>query len=179
MSKRNQNSREQALLDLYAELPRMQCQGLCADSCASMGMTVLEQRVIRVRTGRSLPLAHAGSLCPALTMLRQCSIYEVRPTICRLWGMVPAMRCNYGCTPEGGWLTDAQAYEFLARVAELGGDHEAAEGYRAPFRDDLAPVAGRFLRRLQMERDLSYQRQVKDPRSIHVATPGRIVPKRK
>lgn len=177
MGSRNQHVREQALRDLYAELPRMTCQGLCADSCASFGMTVLEQRVIRNTTGRELPLTHAGSLCPALTMLRQCSIYEVRPMVCRLWGMVPAMRCDYGCTPEGGFLTDAQAYEFLARAAELAGDHEAAEGYRAPFRGYLAPIASRYLRKLQKERDLNHLRQVQAPGTIRVAAPGRIIPK--
>lgn len=166
-----------ALEALYEQLPVVRCQGLCADSCASMGMTVLEQRHIRARTGKSLPLAHAGHLCEALTMLRQCGVYEARPMICRIWGMVAAMRCDYGCVPEGGFLSDAQAYEFLARVFELAGDHDQAEAYRAPFRELPAEQIGRALRGMQKERDLAFLAKSRRPNLVRVGAPGRIVPK--
>ncbi len=166
----------EALEQVYAQLPEMQCQGLCADSCCSMALTVVEQRNIREQTGKTLPLAHAGSFCPALTMLKQCSVYEVRPAICRLWGMVPAMRCNYGCRPVGGFLTDKDAYELLAKVCEIGGDHEQAAAYRAPFATPaLEAQAGRVLRSLQKDRDLVHLEKSRRPGVVHVAAPGRIV----
>ncbi len=141
-------------------------------------MTVLEQRHIRESTGVVLPLAQAGKLCPALTMLRRCGVYEARPMICRLWGMVPMMRCNYGCVPVGGWLTDRQAYEFLARVAELAGDHAQAERYRAPFRDLGEESVSRVLRSMQKESDLEYLQESARPGAVHVSNWGRIVPKK-
>jgi Fe-S-cluster containining protein len=167
----------EALAELYAELPKMQCQGLCADSCASVGMTVLEQRHIRETTGKVLPLAHAGKLCQALTVLRQCSVYEARPMICRLWGMVPAMRCNYGCQPEGGWLTDRQAYEFLARVAELAGDHAQARAFREPFEVLGDAEVERQLRGMQKQRDLDAAVAARSA-TIRVANWGHIVPRK-
>lgn len=49
-----------------------------------------------------------------------CSVYVVRPLICRLWGLVPSMRCHFGCEPER-WLTDAQAAQFMRRVEAVAG----------------------------------------------------------
>jgi hypothetical protein len=41
--------------------------------------------------------------CPALKDGR-CSVYDVRPTLCRLWGVVEDMPCPWGCVPDGGRL---------------------------------------------------------------------------
>ena len=170
----------EALAEVYAQLPRITCQGLCADSCTSFGMTVVEQRAIRAQTGKTLPLVHAGSYCPALTILRQCSVYESRPMICRLWGLVPAMRCNYGCVPEGSFLADAQCYEFLAQVAEISGDHAQAAAYREPFQHGEQGIqdASRKLRMMQMERDLAHLEKSKRDNAVFVAGPGRLVKKK-
>src|SRR4051794_18327512 len=120
---RPMTSRFDQLAALYAELPTMMCQGLCSDSCFSLVQTPLERDYVRERTGVQLRLVQAPpTACPALGLLRTCLVYEARPMICRLWGMTPGMRCQYGCEPEGGFLTGRQAYEFLARAAELSGD---------------------------------------------------------
>lgn len=76
--------RLQALAALYAELPAMACQGLCADSCYSLVQTELERTFVRDRTGVELDLVQAPpTACPALTMLNQCGVYKARPMICR------------------------------------------------------------------------------------------------
>ncbi len=92
------------LAALYDTLPTMQCKGLCAPvACTSVGMTALEQQNIRAATGVALPrmgaFAADGELCPALDSEHRCRVYEHRPTTCRLWGMVPSMRCPHGCEP--------------------------------------------------------------------------------
>lgn len=166
----------EALAAVYAQIPTTNCQGLCADSCCSFAMTVGEQRNIRAQTGVSLPLAHAGSFCPALTMLKQCSVYEVRPLICRIWGAVNTMRCGYGCEPDGGYLTDHDAMRLLAEVAELSGDTQAAAGYRAVMALDPDQV-GRWMRSGQRERDLAFQDKLKRPGLVFLGAPGRIVKK--
>src|SRR2546429_6087610 len=53
-----------------------------------------------------------STLFPYTTLFRsmlrngRCTVYEVRPMICRLWGMVEGMQCPHGCVPEGGHLTE-------------------------------------------------------------------------
>jgi len=110
-----------ALEDLYAQLPAIECKGLCHDSCTAIDASELERERMRDR-GVELPvaLAHhrlqaliaAGKTprCPALGPLNNCTVYEDRPFVCRAFGMVrdPAdalargpMMCDYGCIPDG------------------------------------------------------------------------------
>jgi len=172
---KDQGAAAEALEALYAELPAMQCQGLCSDSCYSLGQTRLEQQLVRDRTGVELDLVQAPpTACAALTMLNRCGVYDVRPMICRLWGMTAGMRCQYGCEPEGGFLTGRQTYEFLARVAELDGDPEAAARFREPFERD-PERAERMLLALQRGRDLDYERRVASAKNpVFVVAPGRV-----
>jgi Fe-S-cluster containining protein len=124
-------SRRQAeqLDQLYAELPTIACQGMCWDSCGPIEMTVAERERIS-RAGVDIPqgsyLRDGPALCPALTMLHQCSVYEIRPLICRIWGMTRRMRCNFGCKPDR-YLSEPEAYEFIARAMEISGEHRNAK----------------------------------------------------
>lgn len=61
-----------------------------------------------------------GASCSMLDGQRRCRAYAVRPTICRMWGLTERMRCPYGCVPER-WLTDAEAFRFIARADSIGG----------------------------------------------------------
>ena len=124
-------SQDDQLDALYGELPPMECRGKCTDSCGSVAMTQPENDRIR-RAGVALPLlgAFGAEKCPALTGLGLCSVHPVRPMICRLWGMTARMRCPHGCRPEGGHLTDQQAYYLLARAAEIAGELELANRFR-------------------------------------------------
>jgi Fe-S-cluster containining protein len=71
------------------------------------------QRVCRAQGERK-----ADSLtCPYLEEER-CTVYEVRPLICRLWGLVESMPCPWGCKPER-YLTHEEGHELLARAAEI------------------------------------------------------------
>jgi hypothetical protein len=109
---------ERELDALYASVPEIDCKGLCVDSCGSMGMAPIEQRRIAER-GVRLPLFAAfQDHCPALVDGR-CSVYEVRPMICRLWGAVEGMKCPYGCTPDGGYLSDVEGHRLLGRVSVI------------------------------------------------------------
>jgi hypothetical protein len=100
-------------------------------------------------------------------------VYEVRPMICRLWGMTPGMRCQFGCEPEGGFLTERQGYEFLARVAELGGNAADAARFRAPFEVD-PEGAERAALAAQRHRDLEYDRRARRPSAVFVTGCRRV-----
>jgi Fe-S-cluster containining protein len=57
--------------------------------------------------------------CPALADGR-CTVYEDRPTICRLWGAAQSMPCPHGCTPADA-LTQEESHELLRQAGEAGG----------------------------------------------------------
>jgi uncharacterized protein len=109
----------EALERLYAELPSLDCQGLCGDCCHFIGMTRLEQGRITQVGGPEIKLW--DSPCPALDFMGRCSVYTRRPLICRLWGVVEDMPCHYGCKPER-YLTNEEGRVFLARVQAIAGE---------------------------------------------------------
>jgi Fe-S-cluster containining protein len=101
---------------LYAEMPALECQGKCAEACGPIAMTRVEWERITDR-GPVGSLA-ADLTCPLLVDER-CSVYDVRPTICRLWGMVESMPCEWGCKPTR-MLTNDEGRVFLERVGVIG-----------------------------------------------------------
>ncbi|GAA2830435.1 YkgJ family cysteine cluster protein [Nonomuraea rubra] len=116
-----------ALDELYAKVPQPGCKGLCVDSCGPVGMNPREHQRIRER-GVNIPhhrdalaqLAETGDYtCPALKD-GQCSVYDVRPMSCHLWGAVETMPCPYGCRPEEGLLPDAEGHALLAQSLDVG-----------------------------------------------------------
>lgn len=104
--------------ELYARLPKLQCRGRCQEACGPIDMSQAERDRIREQGVAIPPLS---SPCPALTFMGTCGVFEVRPLICRLWGMVEAMACPWGCMPDGGWLDDATAQALLAESIRIGG----------------------------------------------------------
>ena len=92
------------LKTLYDRIPEVKCRPGCSDCC---GITLqapaevvnvtayLHERGIRPP---SLPTA----ICPFLTKFGGCSIYPVRPLICRLLGASeePLLQCPHGCSAE-------------------------------------------------------------------------------
>lgn len=104
---------------LYAELPSIDCQGLCSDSCGPIPAGLYEQRRIEGEAGKPLTCSGAAD-CSMLTADRRCSVYPVRPMICRLWGLTEDLRCPYGCKPSR-LLTVQEGYRFLQRAYEIAG----------------------------------------------------------
>ena len=60
--------------------------------------------------------------CSMLSADRRCEVYEIRPMICRLWGMVEQMPCPFGCRPEGGWLSNEDGARLLREANRIGGE---------------------------------------------------------
>lgn len=167
---------EEQLDELYAELPELDCRGQCWDSCSKIDMTGAERWRIEKAGGPHIPRGRVGdppSMCPALTMLHQCSVYEIRPMVCRLWGVWESLPCNYGCRPKDGraLLTDEEAYEFIARTHEAAGEPGMAAMVRRPWREnpELARREMVRFRRVQADEDLA--RQVRRKRIIESGAP--------
>lgn len=101
---------DSALAALYAQVPAVQCKGLCHWTCTPIEMSNRERRKIRDVHGVDIPetppgvdVRHVEPVdCPALTPLKRCGVYADRPMICRLWGASEPMPCPHGCEPVPG-----------------------------------------------------------------------------
>lgn len=117
-------SKVAALETLYASMPGVKCKGLCASECTSISMSDLEhQRVADAGTAIPRPSpANLGKPCPALKDGR-CTVYEVRPFICRIYGATSgtAVDCKHGCEIEGRPWTNTEVIEGLALSYLIGG----------------------------------------------------------
>jgi hypothetical protein len=115
---------------LYRRIPAIDCRGLCQECCGPIEMTPTERARI-ARRGVDIPLPMAAAVaaqltCPALTAEGRCSVYNIRPLICRLWGVAESMPCPYGCEPER-WLGDREAYSLMMDGMEAGGWSQPAD----------------------------------------------------
>jgi hypothetical protein len=110
---------------LYGELPKLRCKGKCWKSCARVLMAPGERDRVEREEGIRLPTVDEmrrthRTTCPALKDHR-CSVYAVRPLMCRLWGIEETMRCPFGCVPEGGWLSESEATRLWLRAYVVAG----------------------------------------------------------
>lgn len=133
----NNTEKLKALDALYATLPKVDCQQKCQACCATFGMSGLEKRRLEaaggaIKTKRVMcfaenPVGGPGApigvhevvkgQCPRLVDGR-CSVYQIRPMVCRIWGTTKAFTCPFGCQPER-WLSDAEVFALMCRVQEL------------------------------------------------------------
>jgi Fe-S-cluster containining protein len=102
---------------IYRDVPRLQCKGLCASTCC--GPVILHEPEHRRMIDAGGAQQHHGGGCGWLKDGR-CTVYAVRPLVCRVYGTVPALRCPHGCEPER-WLSAAEANRLLRRLRKLGG----------------------------------------------------------
>jgi uncharacterized protein len=112
---------------VHAALPTLACKGSCHESCGPIGMTKPEWERIIERLGHE-PRGDASLVCPMLGRATgRCRVYEERPTICRLWGLVRSMACPLGCVPSR-WLSEREGHELLDRVARIAAGEDEHDG---------------------------------------------------
>lgn len=108
--------------DLYETLPTIKCKGSCQSSCGPIGMSPDEFRRIS-ESSNSTPTVDKDFQC-SLLKDGKCSVYEIRPAICRLWGIVETMKCPYGCVPNPRYLTEKEGHQFLSKIDKATGRKE-------------------------------------------------------
>lgn len=112
--------------EILDTLPTLKCKRKCQLSCGPVHPSPLEMSIIRdFLKGKELKrfknfadkdvqlhleMRHKDFYdgcvkCPYLGKQGLCEIYDVRPLICRVWGMWKKMRCQWGCRPSR-WLSD-------------------------------------------------------------------------
>lgn len=162
---------DERLQALYDRVPAIHCKGRCHTACCFVEASIRERERMRRASGRELgtidvyespvnptrldPLGYplARYRCTMLTDDGRCGVYEHRPMICRLFGAVEGMECEYGCEPER-MLTFAEAVELLAEAMNVGGDtqgmvdssfaRQTAERHREFFAAFLRARKSRF-----------------------------------
>jgi Fe-S-cluster containining protein len=123
----NARQREQALRNLYRTLPKIACQGKCQASCGPISMATPPHEAARVELKGKRKLTTKDGVNGALTcsMLGEdgrCTVHPHRPGICRLWGLVPQMRCPHNCEVTPGMLTDDEGHAFIRKLIYFGGN---------------------------------------------------------
>lgn len=117
---------------LLSAIPTFKCKEGCSDCCGPVQLSRLEYMRCIQASGRTAEhvkeqmqkdLQQGIYACPLLdTVTRKCSVYTVRPAICRLFGVVKGeLLCPHGYAPEShSLLSDEQAQKILRKVEELG-----------------------------------------------------------
>lgn len=136
-----------ALDELYDQLPRVRCKGLCADSCTVVPASELEQRRIAERGYELITRRPPGPIprCPALGPLDNCMAYDVRPFVCRAFGSVVDPRadpsqwrhqplmCDYGCEPEADqYITVAESRRISDAIERFSREVTGVPGLPLP-----------------------------------------------
>lgn len=136
---------------LYDRIPKMKdCVGKCEDSCTVIPCTVGEKKRIEAATGQPFEpkgLPPMRVRCSALSREGRCTVYDMRPAICRAFGAVnhPFMKCDHGCVPER-WLSGAELFEIMTEVEKLMGEMQVPQvpGWHRLSEDEARAAAGWF-----------------------------------
>ena len=105
--KKTNKNRLMNVEDIYDLIPELICKKGCYECCKNFGVPsrtqVEDERIKKFLRDHSMQLGVAqGHTCPYLDEdLPEggCSIYPVRPLICRLYGTSPNYRCKIGVMP--------------------------------------------------------------------------------
>jgi Fe-S-cluster containining protein len=89
--------------DLYKLIPSFHCKAGCIECCVDFGVPsrthIEEERIMEYVRARGVRRGEATGLrCPYVTAAG-CTIYEVRPLICRLYGTSPNYLCRLRVQP--------------------------------------------------------------------------------
>lgn len=110
---------EHKLDSFYNKIPKLDCQKKCVECCHDLIACGEAEWKRIIRRSGELSIS-GGGRCPLLTDAGACSVYDIRPALCRLWYTVESNPCPHGCKPER-WLTDKEAESLLGEMYEICG----------------------------------------------------------
>lgn len=119
----NNTAKARAIDDLLSGVPSFACVEGCADCCGVVHMTPVEWFRIKQRTGLKALKFTKSLSCPLLdSKTKKCSVYDIRPAICRVFGASDHHRlvCPHGRTPAKK-LTVNETDVLMGRVESIGG----------------------------------------------------------
>ena len=145
--RKNKPSRKlSSLEDIYAEIDRLagrfECKGRCAGSCGVIALYRVEAASL---AGKGIPAieccyhpVQGEHTCTKLDNQGRCTIYSDRPFICRLWGLVPEMRCPFGCVPQN-WISRADQQRLQIALIRLSKSTKLVVAAERPAPAIVAP----------------------------------------
>lgn len=101
------------LEELYSRIPKLDCKKGCSDCCGPVVWSRLEWERIPDEQKKNATSIN----CPYIQPSGRCEIYEKRPLVCRLFGVVVRMRCPYR-EPEK-MLSKEEEADVLKTYAEI------------------------------------------------------------
>ena len=123
------NTTRLATIDfLLSKVPPFECKPGCADCCGPIMMSRLELKRIVERTGidpkrleTAWKLKHGCLTCPLVTSGNKCSVYDIRPAICKVFGSTthPRLTCPHGLGPKEP-LSAEETNTLIDQVMTLG-----------------------------------------------------------
>lgn len=117
---------KETLEKVYSAIPKIACKGLCHECCGPILMSKEEWRRIVQRVGHE-PKIRDDGICPMLDPItKTCTVYDIRPAICRLWGCTADMKCQFGCQPERE-LTREESFSLIDRCNQAGGSRRGRD----------------------------------------------------
>ncbi len=108
---------------IYRQIPKSTCPPNCGECCGIMFPCLAEIRNIKEwcqlykREYKDFAIV-AGENCPYLGTDKSCTIYEVRPFICRVLGITPSLPCPK-CRPSK--VINRAVYGYLYKQVYLVG----------------------------------------------------------
>lgn len=114
--------------ELYKKVPEIACKGLCYQGCTIIPAALIEIKRAKDRLHTN-PFHYNKEkieekikmgnipICKALKNKR-CSIYTIRPLICRLYGVAENFDCPFGCKPKT-ILTTKEAKKIMQEIETL------------------------------------------------------------
>jgi uncharacterized protein len=103
-----------------ARIPSFACKPGCSACCGPVLMSRLEWSRIVEHLGYEPKGSFDGPLTCPMLQDGKCSVYDIRPAVCRLFGAIKdQMVCPEGCGPTRK-LSDAEARVILGKVQRLG-----------------------------------------------------------
>ena len=113
---------EEKLRYWYSKIPDFNCVRRCTACCGPHPWADVENRVIaKWLEKRGRKAKFNGAMFDSCLYIEdhQCSIYEVRPVMCRLFGVVdsPKLMCPHRSAKDR--ISDEEAREMLREIFEL------------------------------------------------------------
>jgi Fe-S-cluster containining protein len=113
---------------LYKRIPKVECKGLCHQSCTLIPAADIESKRAKERlhynpfqpAKDAMEITKTGKIpsCRALKDNR-CSIYHIRPAICRLYAAAEGLDCPFGCQPKEAKISKQEAYNLIREIEAL------------------------------------------------------------
>lgn len=134
------------LADIYKQIPNSSCSANCGQCCGPVMPSLAELRNIRewcvqkhIEYKDFLDITQEG-FCPYLGPMRECTIYPVRPFLCRILGVSVDLPCPVGGCTGKKILSHPQSDALYAAIYLHGKEKARTEKHREIVRKVLESI---------------------------------------